>query len=131
MKKAVIILLLVFSATLFAQSEIKITSKKCISKKGYHLRLKRVFDDSRCPENVSCIWAGEVSIEMEVYKDKKIIEEKTLLLNINNSEENIKWLTNYLPKKSNSIKSITVFPYPKEGQIVKSKNQFVKINYHD
>jgi len=131
MKKGIMVLLLLFSATLFAQSEIKITTKKCISKKGYHLRLKRVFDDSRCPENVSCIWAGEVSIEIEVYKDKKIVEEKSLLLNTNNSEENINWISNYLPKNSNSIKSITVFPYPKEGQIVKSKNQFVKINYHD
>ncbi len=125
------ILILVFSATLFAQSEIKITSKKCIPKKGYHLRLKRVFDDSRCPENVSCMWAGEVSIEIEVYKDKKIVEEKTLLLNFNNSDENIKWFTNYLPKNSNSIKSITVFPYPKDGQIMEAKKQFVKINYHD
>lgn len=131
MKKGIMVLLLVFSATLFAQSEIKITSKKCIPKKGYHLKLKRVFDDSRCPENVSCIWAGEVSIEIEVYKDKKLIEEKKLLLNFNNSEENIKWITNYLPKNSNNIKSITVFPYPKEGQIIESKKQFVKINYHD
>ncbi len=125
------VLLLVFSYTLFAQSEIKITSKKCILKKGYHVKLKRVYDDSRCPENVTCIWAGEVSIVIEVYKDKKLVEEKTLLLNTNNSEENIKWLTNYLPKNSNSIKSITVFPYPKEGQIIESKKQFVNIIYHD
>ena len=31
----------------FPQNETKITSKKCLPKKGFHLRLKTVFDDSR------------------------------------------------------------------------------------
>lgn len=128
MKKSVLLLFLVFSFSLFAQSESKITTKKCIPKKGYHLRLKSVFDDSRCPEGVTCIWAGEVSVTVEVYKDKKFLEEKTLTFNSKNKAENFKWFALYFPKK---IKSIGVAPYPIEGQIVKPKKQYISIIFED
>lgn len=128
MKKLVLLSFLFFSFSLFAQSELKITTKKCVSKKGYHLRLKSVFDDSRCPEGVTCIWAGEVSVTVEVYKDKKFLEEKTLTFNSKNKEVNFKWFATYFPKK---IKSIGVAPYPKEGQIVKPKKQYVTIIFED
>ncbi len=129
MKKLVVLLTLLFSISFFAQAPIKITAKKCIAKKGYHLKLKSVFDDSRCPEGVTCVWAGEVSVIIEVYKDKQFIEEKTLLLNSKNKEENIKWLLNYLPENSKKIKWISVLPYPKEGIVVKQKKQFISITY--
>lgn len=128
MKKLILLFFLVFSFSLFAQSEMKITTKKCVPKKGYHLRLKSVFDDSRCPEGVTCIWADEVSVVVEVYKDKKFLEEKTLTFNSKNKEENFKWFTTYFPKK---IKSIGVAPYPKQGQIVKPKKQYIQIVFID
>lgn len=128
MKKLILLFFLVFSFSLFAQSELKITTKKCVPKKGYHLRLKTVFDDSRCPEGVTCIWAGEVSVVVQVYKDKKLVEEKTVTFNSKNKEENFKWFATYFPKK---IKSIGVAPYPKEGQIVKPKKQYIHIVFMD
>jgi hypothetical protein len=128
MKKLILLSFLVFSFSLFAQSELKITTKKCVPKKGYHLRLKTVFDDSRCPEGVTCIWAGEVSVVVQVYKDKKLVEEKTVTFNSKNKEENFKWFATYFPKK---IKSIGVAPYPKEGQIVKPKKQYIHIVFMD
>ena len=129
MKKLLLLLTLLFNISFFAQTPIKITPKKCIAKKGYYLKLKNVFDDSRCPEGTTCIWAGEVSATIEVYKDKQFIEEKTLLLNSKNKEENIKWLLNYLPENSKKIKWISVLPYPKEGIVVKQKKQFISITY--
>ena len=128
MKKLILLFFLVFSFSLFAQSEMKITTKKCVPKKGYHLRLKSVFDDSRCPEGVTCIWAGEVSVTIEIHKDKKFLEEKTLTFNSKNKEENFKWFATYFPKK---IKSIGVAPYPKQGQIVKPKKQYIQIVFMD
>ena len=128
MKKLVLLSFLVFSFSLFAQSELKITTKKCIPKFGYHLRLKSVFDDSRCPKGVTCIWAGEVSVVVEVYKDKKFLEEKTLTFNSKNKEENFNWFATYFPKK---IQSLGVLPYPKEGQIVKPKKQYINITFID
>jgi hypothetical protein len=129
MKNIFLIVFLFISATFYAQNDITITHKKCIPKKGFHLKLQRVLDDSRCPEGVTCIWAGEVSVIIEVYKNKTKVEEKTLLFNTKNKEENITWFLNYLPKNSKKIKEIAVFPYPKEGQMVKPKSQYIKISF--
>ncbi len=128
MKKLLIVLFFLNFIFAFAQSEIKITPKKCIPKKGYHLKLKSVLNDSRCPEGTTCIWAGEVSVVVEVYNDKKFVEEKTLTFNSKNREENNSWFATYYPKK---IKSTSVLPYPKEGVVVKDKKKYIKIVFEN
>lgn len=130
MKRTLFFLLsfLFFSVSFFAQSEIKITSKKCNPKAGYGFQLTKVFEDSRCPEGVTCIWAGEVSVVLKVYKNKKFFELKTLTFNAKNKEENFNWFAKYFTKR---IKSITVNPYPKEGQIIKVKNQYISIVFEN
>lgn len=128
MRKLIILLSLFIGLMSFGQTEIKITQKKCISKKGFHLQLKSVFDDSRCPEGVNCVWAGEVSATIKVYKDKKLVEEKHITFNATNRLENIKWFENYYSKK---IKSVGVLPYPKDGVAIKPKNQYLKIVFID
>ncbi|GAA4046115.1 hypothetical protein [Flavobacterium chungnamense] len=128
MKKLFLLLTLLFSISFFAQSEIKITPKKCIPKKGYHLKLKSVFNDSRCPEGTNCVWAGEVSVIVEVYKDKKFVEEKTLTLNSKNREENIQWFSTYY---SGKIKSLGVLPTKKEGVVVKPEKQYINVVFEN
>lgn len=126
MKNIILIVTVIYSISFYAQTEIKITTKKCIPKKGYYLQLKNVWDDSRCPEGVNCVWAGEVSVSIKVYNEKKFIEEKTLTINSKNSEENFKWLQNYYSKK---IKAISVLPYPKEGVVIKPKKYYLEIAF--
>ena len=128
MKKLFAIVIFIFSFSVFAQSEIKITPKKCIPKKGYHLKLVKLFNDSRCPEGVTCVWAGEVSAIVKVYKDKKFIEEKTLKFNPKSTSENAIWFSNYYSKK---IKSIEVLPYPKYGVTVKAKKHYIRIAFEN
>ena len=112
----------------YGQTEFKITQKKCLPRKGIYMRLNSVFDDSRCPDGVNCIWAGEVSATFEVYKDRKIMEERTLLFNFKNLEENKKWFEKYYSKK---IKSLGLLPYPKEGVTIKPKKHYLKIVFAD
>ena len=128
MKKFLAVLIFIFSLSVFAQSEIKITPKKCLPKKGYHLKLVKVFDDSRCPTGTTCVWAGEVSVIVNVYKDKKFIEEKTIKFNAKNTSENSAWFSNYYSKK---IKSIDVSPYPENGVTVKTKKQYIRIVFEN
>ena len=90
-----ILLFILSSLVSFSQSEYKITSKKRIPLKGNHLKLKSIVNDSRCPQNVTCAWAGEVSVVVEVYKDKKLVEEKTIVFNAQNREENRTWFQQY------------------------------------
>ena len=128
MKNIFLLTVLLLNGFLFAQSEIKITPKKCIPKKGYHLKLKSVFDDSRCPQGVTCIWAGEVSVMIEIYKDKKLVEEKTITFNSKNKQENNMFFEKYYSKKTQSI---LVEPYPKDGVTIQPKKQFIKIIFVD
>jgi ATP-dependent RNA circularization protein (DNA/RNA ligase family) len=93
-----------------------------------HFKLKNVFNDSRCPQVVDCIWAGEVSAIVEIYKDKKLVEEKTLTFNSRNSEQNNKWFENYFTKK---IKSVSVMPTRKEGEQINPKKYFINIVFSD
>ncbi|MBC7523304.1 MAG: hypothetical protein H7239_02550 [Flavobacterium sp.] len=128
MKNFTIFILSLLCISVFAQTEVKISFNKYISNRGYHLQLKKVFNDSRCPKNVSCIWEGEVSAIIAVYCDQKFVEEQTLTLNSKNRNENNLWFSKYY---CNKIKSIEIFPYPKEGLIVKEKKKFLKIVFID
>ena len=103
-----------------------ITQKSTICKNGVYLRLKKVFDDSRCPQEAQCIWAGEVSAEIYVYKNKKLIETKTLTFNSKNAVENNKWFSDMYQTK---IKNVYVYPNLKIGTLIKPENYLLKVIY--
>ena len=136
MKNILLAFILIFSASLFAQNlekgpikYVKITQKKCLKKKGNQLVLKEVLTDSRCPEGATCVWAGEVSAVVSVYKDSKLIEDNTVVFSMKNAEDNKQWFSKYLPEKQRKINSITVFPYPKAGTTINPKDHYIKIGY--
>ncbi len=135
MKKFILILLLTFGTTLFAQKQVeqevkyvKITQKKCLKKSGYQMVLKELISDSRCPEGVNCIWAGEVTVLVSVYKNKKFIEDKTISISIPKTDENTAILSKYMPS-SQKIKSVDIFPYPKKGVVLDAKSYYIRIGY--
>ena len=131
MKKTLFFFLLIFSISVFAQESkqkpVKITQKNCLAKKGYSFRLKEVTSDSRCPEGVQCIWAGEVQTVILVYKDKKMLEETKLTVSPNNNEEAIKFFTKYYVGKK--IKAIYVLPFPIKDKILDKKQYHLEINF--
>ncbi|MES2806856.1 MAG: hypothetical protein V4652_14945 [Bacteroidota bacterium] len=136
MKNSLLLFLLMLGTITFAQNtktenvqSLKITQKKCLKKKGFNLVLKELVSDSRCPEGVTCIWAGEASVVVSVYKDSKLVEDHTMVFSMKNEEENKQWFSKYLPEKQKNIKNFSVFPYPKEGVQVNPKNYYVKIGY--
>src|SRR4051812_16048016 len=98
MKKAVLIFLLVLSATLQGQpkqttdsTSFKITQKKCLKQKGIQLILKEVLADSRCPDDVTCVWAGQVKLVMSVYDGKKLVKDEILNISSMHKKETFKW----------------------------------------
>jgi hypothetical protein len=136
MKNSLLVFLLIFCVSVFAQNTqkgnikyVKITQKKCLKKTGYQMVLKEVLSDSRCPEGVTCVWAGEVSVVVSVYKDSKLIEDNTIVFSMKNAEENKQWFSKYLTEKQRKIKSISVFPYPKERVKINPKDYYIKIGY--
>ena len=138
MKKSLLLFFLIFSTITFGQKTkiekvrfLKITQKMCLNKKGYNLVLKAIVNDSRCPEGVACIWAGEVSTVVAVYKDSKLLEEHTMVFSIKDQEENKQWFSKYLPEKQKNVKSVSVFPYPKEGVEINPNEYRIKIGYYN
>ena len=136
MKNSLLAFLLIFSVSVFAQNlkkenikYVKITQKICLKKTGYQLVLAAVISDSRCPEGVTCVWAGEASAVISVYKDSKLVEDKTIVFSLKNEEENNQWFAKYLPEKQRKIKNSHVFPYPKQGVTVTKKDYYIKIGY--
>lgn len=136
MKKSILFLFMMISSLVLAQSPksqkvkyVNIKQKVCPNQKGFQLVLKAVVSDSRCPEGVTCIWAGEVSSVVSVYKDSKWIEDTTLVFSMKNEEDNKKWFVNNLPEKQKKIKSISVLPYPKEGSKINPEEYHLKIGY--
>ena len=126
MKKIVLLSILFLSFSLFSQKVEKISQSKCIPKKGYHLQLKKVVNDSRCPEGVNCIWAGEADVVIAVYLNKKFIKDHTLKISSKNLKENVDWFSNYFPNIK--ISKIDVFPSPKDGVVLNPKKYFIKIS---
>lgn len=136
MKKSLLLLLLMFSIVACAQNAkpenvryFKITSKMCLKKKGFTLVLKEVTSDSRCPQGTTCIWAGEVSAIISVYKDSKLIEDVPMVFSMKDDRDNKQWFSTYLPEKQKNIKNIRVVPYPKEGSSIQPKAYYIKIGY--
>jgi hypothetical protein len=108
---------------------VKITQTNCIKKKGYRLKLKEIVSDSRCPEGVNCVWAGEIKVVVSVYQDKKFAEDDTLTISAKHLQENKEWFSKYLPSNKSNIKSIVVLPYPKEGVPKNLKDYYLQIGY--
>ncbi|MFV8321954.1 hypothetical protein [Flavobacterium sp. LS2R12] len=136
MKKSLLLFLFILGTVTFAQNTkiekvkyVTIKQKVCPNQKGFQLVLKAIANDSRCPEGVTCIWAGEASVIVSVYKDSKLVEDHTMVFSMKNEQENKQWFAKYLPEKQKKIKNISVFPYPKEGVKINPKNYYVKIGY--
>ncbi|MFV5697085.1 hypothetical protein ACM55H_01835 [Flavobacterium sp. ZT3R17] len=136
MKNSLLAFLLIFCVSVFAQNTkkenikyVKITQKICLKKTGYQLVLKAIISDSRCPEGVTCVWAGEASAVISVYKDSKLVEDKTIVFSQKNEAENNQWFAKYLLEKQRKIKNSNVFPYPKQRVTVAKKDYYIKIGY--
>ena len=121
MKKVFTVLLIVISSVAFAQ-------KQQIAKQNYS-KIKQVLTDSRCPEGVTCVWAGEVSVIVSVYKDSEFVEDKKLVFSTNNNTANLNWIIPYLDESHSRINSLTIAPHPNVGKVIKPKDYYLEIGY--
>lgn len=130
MKKYISLVIVTLSLIRCASAQNdNIINQKIDLKKGKEIVLVKVLNDSRCPEGVQCIWAGEVAIEVAVYQDNKIIEQEQLTFTPHNQKEMVSWFTERLPKTEKNLKSVGVLPYPKDGVSRKLEDYFIKLNY--
>jgi hypothetical protein len=131
MKNCILFFLLIFfsCAEKKIASDNSILSQKQFDKNELQLVLKSVSNDSRCPEGTDCIWAGDVTIKIQVVENLKILETKAMVISSKNLTENISWFSKYYPNQK--IKTIQVLPYPKSGVAINPSAYFVKFLFDD
>jgi len=129
MKRSILLIIIFITSFSFSQDSTKIkkvetpiiTSKvylrKSIVVEHYKIEFIEVLQDSRCPKGVHCVWAGEVVILVDLYKDGKKVERKKITLSP--KIELQKRIGNLFFSEKLSLTVLNVLPHPN----VKAKTQ--------
>ena len=123
MKLYLIALFVFLSGHLVAQDSTTVEVPKIVAKlplgKTYTLDQAElvfvdVLSDSRCPKDVTCVWAGQAVALVEVYKDQVLIERKEVVFDPGkNTNLNLKTLCDY---KGLRVLANNLLPYPEQSQ---------------
>ncbi|NHM07833.1 hypothetical protein G4D82_11425 [Flavobacterium sp. CYK-4] len=108
-------------------ADFTITQTKTLKKTGTQLFLKKVISDARCPEGTDCIWPGEAQANISVYKKGKWNDEQILTFSPKTQDENKQWIAEQLSIPIEKIKSVTLFPYPKNEVKINPKSYVIKV----
>jgi len=82
------------------------------------IRFKEVISDSRCPKDVTCVWAGEAKVLIEIFEKGNLINEKLVVINPYSIDE--------IPLQFSagdgiySITAFKLFPYPTAASKMKT-----------
>lgn len=104
---------------------INATSKVKVGN-DYEIKILKIISDSRCPEGVNCVWAGEVQLELEIYKKQKFEKTKIISINYKSLELNKQFFVDYL-SSDKKIKDILISPQKKEGENIELKNYILTV----
>lgn len=74
------------------------------------VKFEEVISDSRCPKEVTCVWAGEAKVKVAVFKNGNFLEEKVILIGENNIPLNFS-----VEDVIYSISGMVLSPYPTVG----------------
>lgn len=129
MKKIVVVSSIVFSLLSCASAKQNEINQKLDAKSDKEIVLVNVVNDSRCPEGVQCFWAGEVTIDVAAYENKKLVEQVQWVINKTTVDEVNAWFVKHLPERKEKLKGIVVTPYPKEGNTIEPKDYKIVLNY--
>lgn len=83
---------------------------------GKSIRFKEVVSDSRCPSDVTCVWAGEAKILIEIFKNEQLVGEEIISTRSQNFS-----LSKFF-QGDFSLHAIALSPYPKTSRKVKASD---------
>lgn len=81
--RKLIIAIFLFSAVFQAQAQeapllAKIQYGETLFVKGLNIEFEKVISDSRCPEGVACVRAGEAKVLVNIYDGLELLESKEM-----------------------------------------------------
>ncbi|HET8838204.1 MAG TPA: hypothetical protein VFM82_04340 [Flavobacteriaceae bacterium] len=101
--------------TFYAQNAENVKSPKiiCPVKLGETIgfgnkwvKFAKVLSDSRCPVDVTCVWAGEAKVLVEIYEGEKLLETKEVVISPTSE------IIPLFSLKNNSVGIDGLAPYP-------------------
>lgn len=116
------IFLVACSSTKFDEDVLTIgTTEKSVVTKDLSFKIENIFSDSRCPEGVQCVWAGEVHLLLGVYENNLKTEEIELKINHQNFTENKSFFETKIPLENKKIEAIQILPNRVAGENIDEK----------
>ena len=116
------------STTVIAQTPIivsKLGFGKVMEIGDVELKFIKVLSDSRCPKGVTCVWAGEAVVLVDIFKNGKKIEQKKLTFSPKSHLQNK--FSNILKSDELNISSYNILPYPKYGRKITNEEYYLQV----
>ncbi|MGB3761051.1 MAG: hypothetical protein WBA07_32545 [Rivularia sp. (in: cyanobacteria)] len=103
------------------QFRLKPNDVALIASDNIKIKFLKVEEDSRCPNEVQCIWPGQVKVLVNVVKDEMEFGNLNLTSKVGGEDLSVKTFDGY------SIKLIEVLPYPKKNQKLEISDYLVTL----
>jgi hypothetical protein len=103
--------------------EFKLRAGQQVTLKGQSLRIRfaEVKEDSRCPADVTCVWAGNAAVLLEVSIRGR--GSKSLTLNTNSRSS----LVDENPYRGYKVKLVELNPYPRSNRSIAAGDYIVTL----
>ena len=126
------ILLVACSSTKFDEDVMIIsTTEKSVVTKDLSFKIEKIISDSRCPEGVQCVRAGEVKLTVGVYENNLKTEEVDLVIDYMNFEENKSFFESKITLKNKKIDTIQIYPKSLSGVTIEEKEYKLKLVFSE
>jgi hypothetical protein len=103
------------NADLGVNFKLKMAQSAVLSDEDFRITFSRVAEDSRCPSDVVCIWAGQVTVVLQFALGEQNPEEHSLTLSADNKPA-VKQIGKYL------VELLKVIPYPTDSNPISVSN---------
>jgi hypothetical protein len=102
--------------------QLRIHQKAVLASDNIKIKFLKVTQDSRCPANVQCIWAGQVEIVVKVWENGKNLGEFTLTSKPGSPDSAIKSFGNNF-----TIKFVGIEPSLSSQQQIKKSDYIAQL----
>lgn len=109
---------------------IDATDKSAINNE-LSFKIEKIISDSRCPEGVQCVRAGEVKLTIGVYESDSETEEVDLVIDYRNFEQNKTFFESKIPLKNKKIEAIQILPNRIAGKNIEENEYQLKLIFSD
>ncbi len=92
---------------------IKLALGKSIQLDDVTITFEKVLEDSRCPKDVQCVWAGQIKVQLKIEEKNRTSTQKNIIFSPTSKDDKIVYSSDV-----KSINALEVMPYPQTNNTV-------------